>query len=76
MKTTLDLSEDLLGRMNLVATPRGITIDALVEEGLTSVLAEQRGVETFVLRDAGFGGAGLQADAPGWSWKHLSRFAY
>jgi len=65
MKTTIDISEALLGQAKRLAERRGTTLRALVEEGLREVLA-QRASARFQLRRASFQGRGLRPDVAGW----------
>jgi hypothetical protein len=76
MKTTIDIADPLLDQARRVAARRGTTVKALVEQGLKTVLAEERSPRAFSLRDASFKGKGLQAGVRDWSWETLRESAY
>lgn len=76
MKTTLDISGPLLDEAKKLATARGLTLRALVEQGLRQVVAAGRTGDSFKLRDASFGGDGLQPGAQGLSWERMRELAY
>lgn len=65
MKTTIDIADALLQRARLHARQRGITLCAVVEQGLRAVLTEESNEQafTFKLRKATFGGQGLSDEA-------------
>jgi hypothetical protein len=65
MKATIDIADALLDRARLHARQRGITLRALVEQGLRAVLTEESSEQafTFKLRKATFGGQGLSPEA-------------
>lgn len=54
MRTTIDLSDRLLGRVKKLMLKRKTTLRALVEEGLERILDEDRSNGAFKLRDASF----------------------
>ena len=63
MKTTVDISDNLFQRTRRLAAKRGVTMRALIEEGLQAVLRQDGAQRSeFTLRDASFRGSGL---APG-----------
>jgi hypothetical protein len=69
MKTTIELSDSALDEARRVAAREGITLRALIEEGLRRVLAERRSRRAgFRLRDAAFDGDGLAPEFAGESW--------
>ena len=65
MKTTIDIADSLLVEAKAEAARRGVTLRALVEDGLERVLRDPP-AEAFVLRDCSVGG--------GWSdsWDAMS----
>lgn len=56
MRTSVEISDALLERARAVMAEQGVTLRALVEEGLRRVLDEPRRAEPFALRDARFDG--------------------
>ncbi len=73
MKTTINVSDELMRRSRDVASREGITLRALFEEALRRALDDrERGVE-FRLRDARVAGDGLQA---GRTWDLPRELAY
>ncbi|HXC40254.1 MAG TPA: hypothetical protein VN667_15055 [Burkholderiales bacterium] len=76
MKTTIEISDPLLQRARKLAVRRGVTLRALVERGLQSVLAENTESSPFRLRKASFGGKGLQPAVRGAGWDELRERAY
>lgn len=77
MKTTVDVPDPLLDEARRVADREGTTLKALVEAGLRRVLAERRGKATpFRLRDARFGGEGLQPGVAGRDWETIRAAIY
>jgi hypothetical protein len=62
MKTTVEISDPLLREARKIAEHEGITLRALMERGLRSVVVETRTGAPFKLRRASFKGRGLQAE--------------
>ena len=77
MKTTIDISDPLLSEARQAAARDGVTIRALVEQGLRLALA-QRSKPPFKLRDASFkgDGQGLHPDVAHIGWDKIRRLAY
>jgi hypothetical protein len=67
MKTTIEIGNELLTRSRQLANSRGITLRALVEEGLQRALAahEETPLPQFVLHTFGHGGLTAEAEAKG-----------
>lgn len=64
MRTTVDISDPLLKRVRRLMKKRGVTLRALVEEGLERVLEDEAPRAGYRLRDASFDGeAGFAAGA-------------
>jgi hypothetical protein len=64
MKTTIDLSDPLLGAAKKLARREGTTLRALMEEGLRQVLSAHRAPQRpFVLKSVTFKGRGLTREA-------------
>jgi hypothetical protein len=76
MKTTVEIPDALLQEARKVAARDGITVRALLEEGLRRVLAERRRAGGFRLRRATFKGEGLSPQAGGASWERIRDLAY
>ncbi|MBN1605486.1 MAG: hypothetical protein JW940_02580 [Polyangiaceae bacterium] len=76
MKTTLEVSDVLLTRAKTLAAREGTTIRALVEEGLRRVLDERKGRGRFRLRDASFGGNGVQSGQQESNWAEVRELIY
>jgi hypothetical protein len=68
MKTTLEISSPLLRRAKRVAAARGITLRALVEEGLTHALAREAGEKPAPAPLPAFGTGGLTPEYQGVGW--------
>ncbi|MGH7123719.1 MAG: hypothetical protein ACREFI_05055 [Stellaceae bacterium] len=69
MKTTIEIPESLLRTARKLAAREGVTLRALIERGLRSVLAEAGASVDFKLRRASFKGNGLQAEVQDVSWE-------
>jgi hypothetical protein len=76
MKTTIDIPEPLLDEARKVASREGVTVKALVEQGLRRVLAERKHKRAFRLRKATFKGNGLQPGVEESSWERIRELAY
>jgi succinylarginine dihydrolase len=77
MKTTIEIADALFADAKRQAAQRGVTMRALVEQGLRQVLAEGRSKpRVFTLRRATVKGRGLQAGVEGASWERLRAMAY
>lgn len=76
MKTTIELSDNLLRQAKAVARREGVTLRALIETGLRTLLQERKTKQPFELRDASFGGQGLQPEFRGERWDDLRDAIY
>jgi len=76
MKTTIDIPEPLLAEARKVADREGVTLKALVEQGLRHLLAERKHRRAFRLRKASFKGSGLQLGEEESSWARIRELAY
>jgi putative antitoxin of VapBC-like toxin-antitoxin system len=78
VKTTLDISDPLFAEAKALATEKGTTLRALVEEGLRQVVAGARTSKRFRLRDAAFKakGRGLRPEYATAGWERIRRAAY
>lgn len=77
MKTTIEISNHVLEQAKRVAARDGTTLRVLVESGLRLELTQRRAARRgFKLRDASFGGHGLQPVAAQAGWDELRELAY
>jgi hypothetical protein len=77
MKTTIDIADALLDQARATAARDGVTVRALVEEGLRAVLAQRRARRArFQLRDASFKGKGLQPGVSLADWNDVAAEIY
>ncbi len=77
MKTTIEIAEALLTDAKRLAAREGVTLRALVEQGLRRVLEERRSsTRSFKLRKASFKGRGLQPGVHGALFDRLRDMAY
>ena len=77
MKTTIEIADALLTDAKRVAARDGVTVRALVEQGLREVLAQRRRAATaFKLRKASFKGRGLRPELQGAPFDRLRELAY
>jgi hypothetical protein len=76
VKTTVEISDALLGEANKSAAREGITVRTLIEQGLRHELAARTKRGSFKLRKASFKGRGLSAGARSASWQQLRELAY
>jgi len=76
MKTTIEISDPLLGRARRMAEREGVTLRTLIERGPARFVRETKKPVAFKLRRAAFKGHGLQAEFRDASWETLSEAAY
>ena len=76
MKVTIEISDPLLKRTRRLAAREGVTLNALVEQGLTRVINAMEKPAAFKLRRAAFEGNGLQAEFRDALWEAISEAAY
>lgn len=76
MKTTVEISDDVLEKARRVAAREKTTLRSLIEEGLRLVLASRRRKERFVLRDSGVDGRGTQAGIDEGDWDQVRDLIY
>lgn len=79
MKTTVDISDDVLTAAKETAQRERTTLRALIEEGLRLSLERrerERHETPFRLRDASVGGRGLRPELQDASWDHLRALVY
>ncbi len=76
MKTTIEISDDLARSAKAHAAREKITLRALIEHGLRSVLHADLKEERFRLRDASVSGKGLKAPYSDSDWARLRESIY
>lgn len=77
MKTTVELPDDLVREAKRYAARHGLTLRAVIEEGIRSAFRREAGVRaSFVLRDASVDGSGLQPEFRDEAWSRLRKAAY
>lgn len=76
MKTTVEITDELLERAKEVARRERTTLRSLVEEGLRLTLDRKNDHGAFRLRDASVGGRGLTPEFQGAAWERIRDTAY
>lgn len=76
MKTTIDLADDLARKAKKLAAKRGITLKAVIEEGIRMSLDRDQRTGAFQLPDKSVDGNGLQKEFVHKSWAEIREAAY
>lgn len=76
MKTTVEISDELLKKAKRLAAKRRTTLRAIIEQGLRSTLKEQQCVTRYELPDRSVDGDGLQPEFRNRSWSDIRDTAY
>ncbi|MEZ5277886.1 MAG: hypothetical protein R3F07_16010 [Opitutaceae bacterium] len=76
MKTTLDISDNLLLRAKALARRRGTTLRSLTEQGLTRILDEEPNQTSAKIQPVTFRGRGLSPEFEGAGWQRIRDAAY
>jgi hypothetical protein len=76
MRTSIELSDGLLARARRLAKRRGLTLRALVEEGLRRVLGDSETSPAFRLEDVPFGEGGLVEGLSEGDWERIRDLTY
>jgi 1-acyl-sn-glycerol-3-phosphate acyltransferase len=76
MKTTVEIPDALLKAAKRAASRDGVTVRALLIEGLHRVLESRKRDAVFHLRDASFAGEGLRPEVADGPWERLRDLAY
>lgn len=71
MKTTVHISDALLGEAQAIAAREKTTLKALINEGLQKVVADRQTRKPFKLRDASFGGNTVNPDLEHLKWEDI-----
>jgi Arc/MetJ family transcription regulator len=75
MKTTIEIADALLAEAKRAAEDSGLTLRALVEDGLRRTLKERRR-GGFRLRRVSFKGSGVHPSVREGSWERISELIY
>jgi len=75
MKTTIDITENLLMEAKLTASEENRTLREIIEASLRKYLSEKKAKSNFELKNKSFHGSGLQAGAS-LDWSDLSEKIY
>ncbi|GAA5126437.1 type II toxin-antitoxin system VapB family antitoxin [Haloechinothrix salitolerans] len=76
MKTTVNLSDELLRQAQELARREQTTLKELIETGLRTVVAQRTSGTNFVLPDASVDGNGLQPEFRGAHWDQVRDAIY
>ncbi|NWG30927.1 MAG: type II toxin-antitoxin system VapB family antitoxin [Rhodocyclaceae bacterium] len=76
MKTTIEISDPLMRQARKLASQKGITLRALIEQSLRAAIAEKKQANGFQLRRATFKGEGLRPEIRDAGWERLREMAY
>lgn len=76
VRTTVDISSDLLRQAKAVASRERTTLSSLLEEGLLWALSKRRQRQKFELRNASVGGKGVRPGIDDTDWSSLSSKIY
>jgi len=76
MKTTVDISDNLLEEAKKLAAREGTTVRALIEQGLRQIITARKRPGVFRLRKATFKGQGLQPGVSTATWDQIRDIAY
>lgn len=76
MKTTIDITDDLVVKAKELAAKRGSTLRAIIEQGIRMTLEDEKDFEEFQLPDKSVQGNGLQREFRNKSWSDLREAAY
>lgn len=76
MKTTIEISDNLLIQAKQLAHEEKVTLRSIVEEGLAKTLQERSQRSAKPIQPVVFGGNGLQAEFKDASWQAIREAAY
>ncbi len=76
MKTTIELTDDLAAKAKRYAARHGVTLHAVIEDGIRLKLRSEQDQAAFKLRDASVGGAGQQTPFRDKGWPELCEAIY
>jgi hypothetical protein len=76
MKTTIEIAMPLLEQAKALARRDGVTVRALVEEGLRTTVARRAARGRFKLRNSAFRGRGLRKGIVEGRWEQIRDLVY
>jgi hypothetical protein len=76
MKTTVDISDELLKKAKRLAAKRRTTLRAIIEQGIRNTIKEQQRGAKYVLPDMSVDGKGLQPEFMNNAWSDIRDAAY
>jgi hypothetical protein len=76
MKTTVDISDNLLEEAKRLAAREGTTVKALIEQGLRQSITAKKKPGVYHLIKATFKGQGLQPGVSTATWDQIRDMAY
>lgn len=76
VKTTIEIADDLAEQAKRLALARGITFNAVIEEGIRLTLRAEENATGFKLRDAAVPGKGLQPEFRNATWADIRDTMY
>lgn len=76
MKTTVEISDELLEKAKKLAVKRRTTLRAIIEQGIRNTIKEQQRAVKYVLPDMSVDGKGLQPEFVSKAWSDIRDAAY
>ncbi len=76
MKTTVDISDELLKKAKRLAAKRRTTLRAIIEQGIRNTIKEQQRGAKYILPDMSIDGKGLQPDFKNKAWSDIRDATY
>lgn len=76
MKTTIEISDDLMKQAKKLAARRNSTLRAVIERAIRTALKEEQRAEKFKLPDRSVDGKGLQPEFEHRPWSDIRDAAY
>ncbi len=76
MKTTVDISDELLKKAKRLAAKRRTTLRAIIEQGIRNTVKEHQRGAKYVLPDMSVDGKGLQPEFKNKAWSDIRDAAY
>jgi len=76
MKTTVEISDELLKKAKRLAVQRQTTLRSIIEQGIRNTLKEQEYDRQYVLPDKSVKGKGLQPEFRSSAWSDIRDSTY